>query len=59
MPSRYLKYPSQHSGCGGLAVGAAHDDGMFSREKLFLENLRERAMREPAVEHLLNFHIAT
>ena len=58
MLSRHVEDPGEHGGGGGFSVRAADDDGMLAGEKFFFEDFGQRAMRELAVEHLFDFHIA-
>ncbi len=59
MAAGHLKNPRQHGGGGGLSVSAADNDGMLAGKKFLFEDFRKRMMRELAVEHFFDFHIAT
>ena len=54
----HMKEPGEHGRGGGFAVRATDDDGMFAWKKFFFNYFGERTVRQPAVEHLLDFNIA-
>src|SRR6185437_13708844 len=57
LPCR-LKDPGQHGGGGGLAVSAGNDDDFAAAQKFVVQNLRQRAEGDAAVEQVFQFHVA-
>src|SRR4029077_10982797 len=53
-----LEYPGQERSGGGFAVGAADDEGAFAANEEFLKQLRQRAITQFVIEHILRLGIA-
>ena len=54
-----LEHPGQQRGGGGLAVGASDDEGAFAANEKLFQQLRQRAIAQPVVQHVLGFGVAT
>ena len=53
-----LEDPGQQGGGGGLAVGAAHDDGAFAADEILLQEFGQRAVSQPVLQHRLDLRVA-
>src|SRR5437660_9605367 len=55
---RRLEDPGKHRSGGRFSMGSADDDGMFFREKDFLQNFRHGAIGNLAVQHFFQLRIS-